>query len=68
MLIFGVDVVVLCVIATLCVVIVTLFCWGRVTEADGRLAVASAVFTSLVMLIGYVIMARVLDNLIGINW
>ena len=65
---FGIDVVILGTIACCCVVAIYLFCKNRVEETDGKLAVFASAITASILLASYVIMARVLDSLIGIYW
>ena len=68
MLYFGIDTVTLAAIGTLCVLVVAFACKEvlRVTSTEGRLCIASSAFTAIVMLIAYVVMARVLDNMVGV--
>ena len=66
MLYFGLDVLTMCAVGIVSVIVVYLFCLNRVTDTDGRCAVFSSMFTVVVMLVSYVIMARVFDYVIGI--
>lgn len=65
MLYFGIDVAILFCIGVACISVVCLVCWNRVTDVDGKYAVLSSMFTMMVMLVGYVIMSRVLDSIVG---
>lgn len=65
---FSVDVVVMLSLCLLCLAVTFIVCLGRTTEADGKAAMLASTFTAVVMLVGYVIMAHILDNLIGIYW
>lgn len=64
----GFDVATLSVVALACVTLTYLFCKNKVEETDGKLAMLASASTGLVMLVSYIIMAHVLDSLIGIYW
>lgn len=69
MLVFGVDVVALFVIGVVCVLLVALFCKTMcVDESCGVMSIVSSALTAITMLFCYVIMARILDGVLGIMW
>lgn len=64
MLTIGIDVAVLASIGLACMLMVTIACVAaKVTQEQGIVAIAASAFTVFVMVIGYIIMARVLDAL-----
>lgn len=65
MLYFGLDVLSMGAVGVLVIIVVYLFCLNRVTDTDGRSAVLASAFTVVVMLVSYVIMAHVLDSIVG---
>lgn len=61
----GLDVAGLAIVGLLCLLLITIFCMtAGMTEEQGNAAVVSSSITIIVMLIGYVIVARVLDMLV----
>ncbi len=68
MLNFSVDVTVMLCLSLLCLAVIYIVCHGRTTEADGRIAMIASAFTAIVMFVGYIVMAHVLDSVIGIYW
>lgn len=68
MLNFSVDVIVMLCLSLLCLAVIYVVCHGRTAEADGRAAMIASAFTATVMFVGYIVMAHVLDNIIGIYW
>lgn len=61
----GLDVAGLAIVGLLCLALITVFCaTAGMTEEQGNAAVVSSSITVVVMLIGYVIVARVLDMLV----
>ena len=69
MLNFGVDVLTMAFLGMLCVVLCTLTCRiMQVPSSEGKAAVLSSAIVASAMVVGYVIMACVLDNVIGIYW
>ena len=61
----GVDVLILLTLGMLCAGVVTLFCWNRIPTEEAEAAIMASLFTVTIMVIGYVIMARVLDGMLG---
>lgn len=69
MLIFGIDVFLMFVFGLLCVILITLLCRRmQVSSSEGRAAVLSSFITACAMVLCYVIMALVLDNVVGVYW
>lgn len=60
----GIDVAILATTGLLCMLLViVLCCIGNVAEDEGEHLIVTAGFTSLVMVVSYVIMAGVLDGI-----
>lgn len=68
MLNFSIDVTIMSCLSLLCLAVTYIACHGRTTEADGRAAMIASAFTAMVMFVGYIVMAHVLDSVIGIYW
>lgn len=66
MLTLGIDVLTLGTVGVICVLIVYGVCVDRTSEEDGMCAVIASASTAAVLLVSYVIMARVLDNIVGL--
>lgn len=69
MVVVGIDVLIITAVGLLCNLGVVTFCTPeRMTKREGDAAIAASMFTSIAMTIGYVLMAKVLDAVIGIYW
>lgn len=65
MITLGIDVAILAFIGIACMLLVIVFCaTAGVTQEQGEAAVVASAMTALVMVIGYVVMARVLDMIV----
>ena len=65
MITLGVDVAALALVGLLCVLLVTAWCaTAGMPEEEGEAAVVASSATVIVMLVGYVVIARVLDMMV----
>ena len=69
MLIFGIDVVVMSIVALVSVCFTYIICKTMgMTREDGIVAVTTSFITGAVMLISYIVMAAILDAMLGATW
>ena len=69
MLNFGIDVVVMSSIALVCLLFTYVICKAMaMVREDGMAALTASFATGVVMVVGYVIMAAILDAMLGVTW
>jgi bacteriorhodopsin len=65
----GIDVTIMCVIGLACIVGTAIFIWLlRLPEDYAQLVLGVASIVVAIMIVSYIVMACVLDKIIGIYW
>lgn len=69
MLVLGIDVTIMCVTGLICIIGVGILAWKNgLDEEHAELVIGTNAITAAIMIVSYIVMACVLDRVIGIYW